>query len=112
MLASIDDRRTRFERHTSWESRVAYCKCENVSIKKLSQRKHNIHESTKLWESLSELMRHLGRSGIARVDETEKGRFLAWIDSSPQALVKQEASMKKERVMTLDEIREQPLIHV
>lgn len=40
------------------------------------------------WVTLTEFAKHLGRSGIARVDETEKGWFLAWIDNSPKALAK------------------------
>ena len=40
------------------------------------------------WVTLTEFVKHLGRSGIARVDETEKGWFIAWIDSSPKALAK------------------------
>lgn len=41
------------------------------------------------WVTLTEFVKHLGRSGVARVDETEKGWFLAWIDNSPKALAKQ-----------------------
>ena len=41
------------------------------------------------WVTLTEFVKHLGRSGIARVDETEKGWFIAWIDNSPKALAKQ-----------------------
>ena len=41
------------------------------------------------WVTLTEFVKHLGRSGIARVDETEKGWFVAWIDNSPKALAKQ-----------------------
>ena len=40
------------------------------------------------WVTLTEFVKHLGRSGIAKVDETEKGWFIAWIDSSPKALAK------------------------
>lgn len=40
------------------------------------------------WVTLTEFVKHLGRSGIARVDETEKGWYLAWIDNSPKALAK------------------------
>ena len=58
------------------------------------------------WVTLSEFVKHLGRSGIARVDETDKGWFLAWIDNSPKALAKQEAAMKKERATMSDEQRE------
>lgn len=40
------------------------------------------------WVTLTEFVKHLGRSGVARVDETEKGWFIAWIDNSPKALAK------------------------
>jgi len=62
------------------------------------------------WVTLTEFIKHLGRSGIAKVDETEKGWFIAWIDNSPKALAKAEASMKKERATTSDEQRERILI--
>jgi len=78
------------------------------------------------WVTLTEFVKHLGRSGIARVDETEKGWFIAWIDSSPKALAKavriglqvhffifttfQEASLKKDRATMSDEQRERQLI--
>jgi len=80
------------------------------------------------WVTLTEFVKHLGRSGIARVDETEKGWFLAWVDNSPQALAKQvsltllpsicsilicilkEAAQKKERLTMSDEQRERLLI--
>lgn len=62
------------------------------------------------WVTLTEFVKHLGRSGIARVDETEKGWFLAWIDNSPKALAKQEASQAKERLTVSDEQRERNLI--
>ena len=40
------------------------------------------------WVTLTEFVKHLGRTGVARVDETEKGWFIAWIDNSPKALAK------------------------
>ena len=79
------------------------------------------------WVTLTEFCKNLGRAGIARVDETEKGWFIAWIDNSPKALAKQvlsyiiffcfcrsliiqEATMKKERATMNDEQRERMLI--
>jgi len=41
------------------------------------------------WVTLTEFVKHLGRSGLARVDENEKGWFISWIDNSPKALAKQ-----------------------
>ncbi|TFK27596.1 hypothetical protein FA15DRAFT_701799 [Coprinopsis marcescibilis] len=68
--------------------------------------KSHLHMNATRWVTLTEFVKHLGRSGIARVDETEKGWFIAWVDNSPRALEKQEASMKKERATMSDEARE------
>lgn len=62
------------------------------------------------WVTLTEFVKHLGRTGVGRVDETEKGWFIAWIDSSPKALAKAEASLKKDRATMSDEQRERQLI--
>lgn len=74
------------------------------------QDKNHLHMNATRWVTLTEFAKHLGRSGIARVDETDKGWFIAWIDNSPKALAKQEASMKKERATMSDEQRERILI--
>jgi len=50
--------------------------------------KSQLHMNATRWVTLTEFVKHLGRAGIARVDETEKGWFIAWIDSSPKALAK------------------------
>jgi DNA/RNA-binding protein KIN17 len=74
------------------------------------QDKQHLHMNSTRWVTLTEFCKHLGRLGIAHVDETEKGWFIAWIDSSPKALAKQEASQKKERLTMSDEQRERILI--
>jgi DNA/RNA-binding protein KIN17 len=51
--------------------------------------KSHLHMNSTRWVTLTEFVKHLGRTGVARVDETEKGWFIAWIDNSPQALAKQ-----------------------
>jgi DNA/RNA-binding protein KIN17 len=82
----------------------------NQVYQEFIQDKNHMHMNSTRWVTLTEFAKHLGRSGIARVDETEKGWFIAWIDNSPKALAKQEASMKKERLTTSDEQRERQLI--
>ncbi|KAJ7578151.1 domain of Kin17 curved DNA-binding protein-domain-containing protein [Mycena floridula] len=72
--------------------------------------KNHIHMNSTRWVTLTEFIKHLGRAGIARVDETEQGWFIAWIDSSPKALAKAEANLKKERATVSDEQRERMLI--
>ncbi|KAE8340196.1 hypothetical protein BDV24DRAFT_134408 [Aspergillus arachidicola] len=57
--------------------------------------------------SLTQFVAYLGREGLCRVEETEKGLFIAYIDRSPEAMRRREALMKKERQDRGDEEREQ-----
>jgi len=84
-------------------------KANNVYQEYIQDRNH-LHMNSTRWLSLTEFVKHLGREGIVRVDETEKGFFISWIDNSPMALSKAEASQKKERAVTSDEQRERQLI--
>ncbi|KAF8457968.1 domain of Kin17 curved DNA-binding protein-domain-containing protein [Terfezia claveryi] len=72
--------------------------------------KEHIHMNATRWISLSEFVKYLGREGICRVEEGEKGFFISWIDNSPEALKRQEAIRKKERQDRGDEEREQRAI--
>ncbi|KAF4919685.1 KIN17-like protein [Colletotrichum viniferum] len=58
--------------------------------------KEHVHMNATKWPSLTEFAKHLGREGICRVEETEKGLHIAWIDNSPEALKRQEALRRKE----------------
>lgn len=58
------------------------------------------------WSSLTEFGKYLGREGICRVTETEKGMFIAWIDNSPEALARREAVKRREALERGDEQRE------
>ena len=72
--------------------------------------KMHIHMNSTNWSSLTEFAKNLGREGICRVEDTEKGLHIAWIDNSPEALRRQDAIRKKERQDKGDEEREQRLI--
>lgn len=72
--------------------------------------KEHVHMNATRWTSLTMLAKHLGQEGICRVEETDKGLHIAWIDNSPEALRRQEAIRKKERMDKGDEEREQRLI--
>lgn len=82
----------------------------NQVYQEFIQDKHHLHMNATRWVTLTEFVKHLGRTGVAHVDETEKGWFLAWIDNSPKALAKADAARKKERATTSDEQRERNLI--
>ena len=70
----------------------------------------HIHLHSTKWKSLTDFAKYLGKEGICKVEETEKGIFISWIDNSPETMRKREAVMKKERQDKGDEEREQRLI--
>ncbi|RAL67516.1 hypothetical protein DID88_008271 [Monilinia fructigena] len=72
--------------------------------------KEHIHMNSTKWPSLTEFAKFLGRESLCRVEETDKGIQVAWIDNSPEALRRQDAIRKKERQDKGDEEREQMLI--
>lgn len=74
------------------------------------QDKNHLHMNSTRWVTLTGFVKHLGRTGAARVDETEKGWFIAYIDNSPKALGKQETALKKEGSAISDKQRERLLI--
>ncbi|KAF3924968.1 hypothetical protein AA313_de0200369 [Arthrobotrys entomopaga] len=69
--------------------------------------KEHIHMNATRWSSLTEFAKHLGREGLCRVEENEKGLLISYIDRSPEALARQEAIRRKERQDKGDEEREQ-----
>ncbi|KAG0648597.1 kin17 [Hyphodiscus hymeniophilus] len=72
--------------------------------------KEHVHLNSTKWPSLTEFAKFLGREGICRVEENEKGIHVAWVDNSPENLRRQDAIRKKERQDKGDEEREQMLI--
>lgn len=72
--------------------------------------KEHIHMNATKWPSLTEFAKHLGREGICRVEENDKGIHITWIDNSPDALRRQEALRRKEAQNQGDEEIEQRMI--
>ncbi|RFU79913.1 zinc finger rts2 [Trichoderma arundinaceum] len=72
--------------------------------------KEHIHMNATKWPSLTEFAKYLGREGLCRVEETEKGLHISWIDNSPEALRRQEALRRKEAQDQGDEEIEQRMI--
>ena len=72
--------------------------------------KEHVHMNSTKWPSLTEFAKFMGREGICRVEEDDKGIHVSWIDNSPENLRRQDAIRKKERQDKGDEEREQMLI--
>ncbi|EMR10855.1 hypothetical protein PNEG_01001 [Pneumocystis murina B123] len=63
------------------------------------------------WVTLTEFVKYLGYEGICRVDETDKGLYISWIDNSPEALRRQQSIIKRDRQDKGDEERELKMIN-
>ena len=78
----------------------------NVVYQEYIADKHHVHMNATKWETLTNFVKYLGKSGQALVDETEKGWFIAWIDRDPAALARQAALAKKRKHDMDDEERQ------
>lgn len=72
--------------------------------------KEHIHMNATKWHSLTDFAKFLGKEGICRVEENEKGLHIAWIDNSPEALRRHDAVRRQEAMEKGDEEREQRMI--
>ena len=74
---------------------------KRVSANKVYQEyishKDHLHMNATRWLTLSDFAKWLGRAGIATVDETEKGWFIAYVDRSPEVLERQQKIARKEK---------------
>ncbi|KAF2157956.1 zinc finger protein RTS2 [Myriangium duriaei CBS 260.36] len=68
--------------------------------------KQHTHMNATRWPSLTEFVKYLGREGICRVEEGERGLEIAWIDDSPEALRRREAVARKDKMERGDEERQ------
>ncbi|KAJ2781757.1 hypothetical protein H4R18_002670 [Coemansia javaensis] len=75
----------------------------------VADRQH-LHMNATRWDTLSDFVKHLGRAGKCRVEDSERGWLIEWIDASPEALARQAAIQKKEHQEMDDEQREQKLL--
>jgi DNA/RNA-binding protein KIN17 len=41
------------------------------------------------WNTLAGFCRQMASEGIFRMDETERGLYISWVDNSPKTLAKQ-----------------------
>ena len=64
-----------------------------------------MHMNATRWVSLSEFVKFLGRAGIAKVEGSELGWFISWVDNSSSARARQDAIKKMDRAKMDDEQR-------
>lgn len=69
------------------------------------QDRHHVHMNATRWVSLSEFVKFLGRAGIVKVEGSELGWFISWVDNSATARARQDAIKKMDRAKMDDEQR-------
>ncbi|CAH8840222.1 unnamed protein product [Trichobilharzia szidati] len=74
----------------------------NVVYQEYIKDKEHIHMNATRWHTLTGLCMWLGKQGICKVDETEKGWFIEYIDRDPEKEKRQEMNERLEK--TEDEI--------
>lgn len=72
--------------------------------------RHHTHMNATQWETLTEFVKWLGKEGHCKVDETEKGWFIAYIDRDPDTIERQKAAAAKEKMEMDDEERRTKLL--
>jgi DNA/RNA-binding protein KIN17 len=72
--------------------------------------KEHVHMNSTKWPSLTEFAKFLGREGICRVEEDDKGIHVSWVDNSPENLRRREVLARRDRLEKGDEEREQKAI--
>jgi len=72
--------------------------------------KEHVHMNSTKWPSLTEFAKYLGREGVCRVEEGDKGLEIQWIDDSAQAIARKEDIKRKERMAKGDEDMESRLL--
>ena len=72
--------------------------------------KSHIHLSGTRWGGLREFCFYLDRNGIAKVEETDKGIFLTWIDNNLQDKLQKEKETRKLKADRTDQERDEVVL--
>eukprot|EP00249_Psilotum_nudum_P015614 c25428_g1_i1 orf=202-1413(+) len=72
--------------------------------------RHHIHMNSTKWTTLTEFVKYLGRTGKCKVENTEKGWFMTYIDREPETLLKENLKNKRQRAEIADEERHERAI--
>ncbi len=50
--------------------------------------KEHVHMNATRWETLTGFVMYLGKTGKCKVDQTEKGWYITWIDRDPETIAR------------------------
>jgi len=75
----------------------------NVVYQQYIGYKEHVHMNSTCWVTLTSFLKHLGRTGKAICDETEKGWFITWIEKDQETLEYEARVNKKDKMVKDDE---------
>ena len=67
--------------------------------------RHHIHMNATMWSTLTTFCKYLGRTGKCKVDETERGWYIQYINRDADGVAGREAKRKREKAALDDETR-------
>ncbi|OMO53464.1 hypothetical protein CCACVL1_28618 [Corchorus capsularis] len=71
------------------------CVSATVVYNEFINDKDHVHMNSTQWATLTEFVKHLGRTGKCKVDQTEKGWFITYIDRDSETLFKEKMKNKR-----------------
>lgn len=77
----------------------------NVVYNEYIQDKLHVHMNSTIWPTLTDFVKYLGRTGKCKVEETERGWFIEYINRDPDFLRRQEIAEKRRAAEVDDEMR-------
>lgn len=84
----------------------------NVVYQQYIGDKEHVHMNSTCWVTLTSFVKHLGRTGKAIIDETEKGWYVTWVQKDQDTLDKEKKAAKKEKMVKDDEEKVKDYIDV
>lgn len=67
--------------------------------------KNHVHMNATKWVTLSGYVRYLGATGKCKIEESEKGWWITWIDRDPDTIARQKALAKRDKMAKDDDER-------
>ncbi|XP_019151258.1 PREDICTED: DNA/RNA-binding protein KIN17-like [Ipomoea nil] len=69
--------------------------------------RHHVHMNSTHWATLTDFVKHLGRAGKCKVEETPKGWFITYIDRDSETLFKEKMKNKRMRADIAEEEKQE-----
>ncbi|XP_071723474.1 KIN17-like protein [Rutidosis leptorrhynchoides] len=69
--------------------------------------RHHVHMNSTQWATLTEFVKHLGKTGKCKVDETPKGWFITYIDRDSETMFKERLKNKRARADVVEEEKQE-----